>query len=372
MLIGVPKEIKVHEYRVGITPAGARELTQHGQEVWVEKGAGDGAGFTDKQYQQAGALIKDDVAKIYSSAQLIVKVKEPQEQEYAYLHEGLVLFTYFHFAASKTLTEAMMASGVTCVAYETVKGDDGRLPLLAPMSEVAGRMAVQAGAHALERAQGGRGVLLGGVPGVAPGHVVILGGGVVGSHAAVVAKGMGAQVSILDRSLSRLRVLDEQFHGQVNTIYATQDAIEFYVPTGDLVVGSVLVPGAAAPQLLDRQMLKRMKNGAVLVDVAIDQGGCFATSKPTTHQQPVYEVDNIVHYCVANMPGAVPRTSTVALTNATLPWVLLMAEKGVFEALWANKNLRAGLNIHKGKITCRGVAESFGIPYVDALSVLQK
>lgn len=370
MHIGVPTEIKNSEYRVGMTPSGVYELAHHGHQVSVQSGCGVGAGFTDQQYQKAGANILASAKLLYSSVELIVKVKEPLPTEYAYLRPDLSLFTYLHLAATEALTDVLLQSGACCIAYETVTDSSGHLPLLAPMSEVAGRMAVQAGAHCLEKAQGGRGVLLGGVPGVAPAHVVIMGGGVVGTQAAWVALGMGAQVSVLDRSLPRLRELEELFAGRLNTIFATRDALEFYAQRADMVVGAVLVPGAVAPKLLSRQQLAGMKARSVLVDVAIDQGGCFETSRPTTHEQATYVVDDIVHYCVANIPGAVPRTSTVALTNSTLPFILELAESGIEVALRNNVHLREGLNIYKGKITCKAVANNFGREYCDPLVLL--
>lgn len=370
MHIGVPKEIKNSEYRVGITPSGVSELLHHGHRVSVQAGCGQGAGFSDSQYQKVGATILPDAPQLYGCAELIIKVKEPLPEEYAYLHADLTLFTYLHLAATEALTDALLKTGCCCIAYETVTDSLGYLPLLAPMSEVAGRMAIQAGAHCLEKAQGGRGILLGGVPGVAPAHVVIIGGGVVGTQAALVALGMGAQVSVLDRSLPRLRELEELFSGRLNTIFANRDAIAFYTQRADLVVGAVLVPGAAAPKLLNRQQLGGMKSRSVLVDVAIDQGGCFQTSRPTTHEQPSYIVDDILHYCVANIPGAVPRTSTIALTNSTLPFILELADFGVDKALRNNAYLREGLNIYKGHITCQAVAESFGREYSDPLLLL--
>lgn len=370
MHIGVPKEIKNSEFRVGITPAGVYELIHHGHKVSVQIDSGLGAGFSNEEYEQAGADILATAQQLYGSVELVVKVKEPLPEEYPLLNADAPIFTYFHLAADRDLTEALQKAEVTCVAYETVTDSDGHLPLLAPMSEVAGRMAIQAGAHCLEKAQGGRGILLGGVPGVAAGHVVIIGGGVVGSQAAQIALGMGAQVSVLDRSLQCLRGLEDKFGGRINTVFASREAIAFYTQRADIVVGAVLVPGAAAPKLINREQLKRMKTGSVIVDVAIDQGGCFETSKPTTHQQPTYLVDGVVHYCVANIPGAVPRTSTLALTNSTLPFVLELAESGVDSALANNAHLRSGLNIYKGKVTCQAVAECFGLTYHEPLALI--
>ncbi|PSL13900.1 alanine dehydrogenase [Marinobacterium halophilum] len=362
MRVGVPKEIKNHEYRVGMTPMGVRELVEQGHQVQIEQNAGIAAGFSDVAYEQAGAVLVDDPRGVFSWADLIVKVKEPQANECGWLSADQVLFTYLHLAADRALTEALLASGCTAIAYETVQDLHGGLPLLAPMSEVAGRMAVQAGAHCLEKAQGGRGVLLGGVPGVGPGRVLIIGGGVVGENAAAIALGMGAQVSLLDKSIPRLRQLDERFNGALITLYSTRENIEQQLAQADLVIGAVLLPGAAAPKLVTREMLGLMQPGAVLVDVAIDQGGCFETSRPTTHTDPVFEVEGIVHYCVANMPGALARTSTLALTNATLPYVEQLAHHGWRRALQDVPGLLAGLNIHSGRITCPGVADAFALP----------
>jgi len=363
MLIGTPKEIKVHEYRVGLTPAGVRELKAHGHEVLVQAGAGLGIGIADSAYATAGASLVATAEEIFGRAEMIVKVKEPQPDECAWLREGQVLFTYLHLAPDPGQAQALIASRCVAIAYETVGDGHGGLPLLAPMSEVAGRMAVQAGAHAMEKAQGGNGVLLGGVPGVAPASVVVLGGGVVGYNAARIAVGMGARVTILDRSLPRLAWLDSAFDGRLTTLYSTADAVDAAVSQADLVIGAVLVPGAAAPKLVTRAMLRHMRPGTVIVDVAIDQGGCFETSRPTTHQQPTYVEEGIVHYCVANMPGGVARTSTFALTNATLPFVLALADKGYRRALLDDPNLRAGLNVHLGHVTCQAVAEALGLDY---------
>jgi alanine dehydrogenase len=358
MRIGVPKEIKVHEYRVGLTAASVRELTTHGHQVMVQTAAGEGAGISDDEYKSAGATIMPDAATIFAQADMIVKVKEPQLAECAMLRPGQILFTYLHLAPDPEQAKALMKSGCIAIAYETVTDAQGKLPLLTPMSEVAGRMSVHAGAHYLEKIHGGRGVLLSGVPGVAPGKVVILGGGVVGSNAAIVAVGMGADVTILDKSLPRLAALDQQFQWRARMIYSTVDAIENYVLNADLVIGGVLVPGAAAPKLVTRQMVSKMKKGSVIVDVAIDQGGCVETAHATTHTDPVYIVDGVVHYCVANMPGAVARTSTFALNNATLPYALALANKGWKQALLEDGYFRQGLNIAEGKITHVQVAEA--------------
>ncbi len=363
MRIGIPKEIKNHEYRVGMTPSAVREAVFHGHELLVQAGAGAGIGCDDASYVQAGAKVLADAAAVFAAAEMIVKVKEPQPAECAMLRRGQLLFTYLHLAPDPEQAEGLLASGCTAIAYETISDDRGGLPLLAPMSEVAGRMAIQVGAVALQRASGGRGVLLGGVPGVAPGQVVVIGGGVVGTHAARMAVGLGAEVTILDRSLQRLRQLDELFGGRAKTLYATLDATEAAVLDADLVIGAVLVPGAAAPKLIKRAQLARMKPGAVIVDVAIDQGGCFETSHPTTHAEPTYEVDGIVHYCVANMPGAVPRTSTFALNNATLPFTLALAGKGWQRACRDDAHLAAGLTVHEGQVVHEAVAQGLGKPW---------
>lgn len=367
MLIGVPKEIKSHEYRVGMVPASVRELINKGHQVMVESGAGVGIGIYDEDYQHVGAEIIHDVKTLYNKAELIVKVKELQPQEFPYLHEGQILFAYLHLAPDPEQTKALLSSGCTAIAYETVSDDRNGLPLLAPMSEVAGRMSIQAGAHCLEKAQGGRGVLLGGVPGVKSADVVVIGGGVAGTNAVRMAMGMEAHVTVLDKSLNRLKELDLQFGSKLNTIYSTADAIEKYVLHADLVVGAVLVPGAAAPKLVSRDMIKQMKPGSVVVDLAIDQGGCFETSRPTTHADPTYVVDGVVHYCVTNMPGAVARTATFALNNATLPFILALANRGIKNALTENPHLLQGLNIHKGKITYSAVAEALHMDYVAPL-----
>ncbi len=370
MRIGVPREVKNHEYRVGLNPVSVRELVSAGHQVLVERDAGAAIDYTDQAYQAAGAVITGSAAEVYSQCEMIIKVKEPQTEECRMLRPGQVLFTYLHLAASAEGTKLLIDSGAICIAYETVTDNRGRLPLLAPMSEVAGRMSVQAGAHHLEKAQGGRGVLLGGVPGVGPGRVVILGGGVVGANATKVAVGLGASVTIFDRSVDRLRELEQQFDGCVTTLFATTSAIEDAVSHADLVIGAVLVPGASTPKLVTREMIRGMIPGSVVVDVAIDQGGCFETSRPTTHQQPTFVVDGVVHYCVANMPGGVARTATQALNNVTLPYVMRLAESST-GALFQDENLRNGLNIHSGQVTHRGVAESLGYPYVDPFEALK-
>jgi alanine dehydrogenase len=376
MLIGVPKEIKNHEYRVGLTPAAVKEFVTFNHEVWVQADAGTAIGFTDDQYVAAGATIVADAASIFAKADMIVKVKEPQAQECRMLRKGQTLYTYLHLAPDPQQTKLLVESGATCIAYETVTDVKNGLPLLAPMSEVAGRMAVQAGAHYLEKSHGGSGTLLGGVPGVAPGKVLIIGGGVVGTNAAKMALGLGADVTILDRSLPRLRELDDIFDGRLKTVFSTVDAIEYYSAKADLVIGAVLIPGAAAPKLLTREHIKNMKEGSVVVDVAIDQGGCFKTSKATTHQDPVYTVDGVVHYCVANMPGGVARTSTMALNNATLPFGLALANKGPKQAMLENPHLLNGLNVHEGKVTYKAVVDALGselnLQYVDAKQALSQ
>ena len=368
MFIGVPKEIKNHEYRVGLTPASVRELVAAGHKVKVETLAGDAIGFSDAMYISAGAEIAANADAVFGWAEMIVKVKEPQPVECLKLRPGQILYTYLHLAPDPEQTKLLLESGATCIAYETVTDAQGGLPLLAPMSEVAGRMSIQAGAHHLEKAQGGLGVLLGGVPGVAPAEVLVIGGGVVGVHAARMAVGLGARVTLLDRSLPRLRQLDAEFGGSVSCVYSTFDAIDHYSRSADLVIGAVLIPGAAAPKLLTRAMLANMKKGAVIVDVAIDQGGCFETSKATTHEHPTYVVDGIVHYCVANMPGGVARTSTMALNNATLPFALQLANKGV-RALLDDPHLMRGLNVHAGKVTYKAVADALGYEFVDPYSL---
>ena len=364
MLIGVPKEIKNHEYRVGLVPASARELINHGHEVIVESNCGAGIGFENEDYIAAGARISDVAAEIFAAAEMIIKVKEPQPNECKMLRAGQILYTYLHLAPDPDQTAALIKSGATCIAYETVTDSNGGLPLLAPMSEVAGRLAPQAGAHVLEKAQGGRGVLLGGVPGVEPAKVTVIGGGIVGHNAASLAVGMGADVTILDRSIDRLRWLDDHYQGRVKCVYSTVAAIEEHALVSDMVIGAVLVPGAAAPKLLTRNMISRMKQGSVVVDVAIDQGGCFETSKATTHADPTYVVDGVVHYCVANMPGAVARTSTMALNNVTLPYAVALANKGAKQALLDDKHLANGLNVHQGKVTYKAVSDALGYDFV--------
>ena len=370
MLIGVPKEIKNHEYRVGMTPASVRELNDSGHLVMVETLAGNGIGSSNEDYIAAGAEIVNSASEIYARAEMIVKVKEPQASERAMLRPQQLLFTYLHLAPDAEQTHDLIASGATCIAYETITSAQGGLPLLAPMSEVAGRMSIQAGAHVLEKAQGGRGMLLGGVPGVAPAKVVIIGGGVVGSNAAQMALGARAQVTVLDRSTQALARLDKEFNGAVKTVYSTQDSLEEYVLDADLVIGGVLIPGAAAPKLVTEAMVKAMKMGSVLVDVAIDQGGCFATSKATTHEDPTYVVDGVVHYCVANMPGGVAMTSTYALNNATLPYIMKLANVGWKKALQQDVHFLAGLNVHAGKVTNKHVAEALGYDYVPPETVV--
>jgi alanine dehydrogenase len=368
--IGVPKEIKVHEYRVGLTPSSVREVVSHGHSVMVQTQAGAGIGATDADYQRAGATIVGTADEVFAGADMIVKVKEPQAAERAMLREEQVLFTYLHLAPDPGQTKDLVASGAACIAYETVTSPAGGLPLLAPMSEVAGRMSVQAGAHCLERAAGGMGILLGGVAGVAPARIVILGAGVVGRNAAQMAVGSGAQVVVIDKSIDALRHVDAMLGSRVTTVFSNRDNVEREVLRADLVISGVLVPGAAAPKLVTRQMLGRMKNGSVIVDVAIDQGGSAETSRPTTHAEPTYVVDGVVHYCVANMPGAVPRTSTYALNNATLPFVLALADHGWREALRRDPHLKTGLNIAAGRITHREVAAALGLEHTAADTVL--
>lgn len=362
MIIGVPKEIKNNENRVGMTPAGVKELVAHGHTVYVQHTAGEGSGFSDEEYAAAGASILPSIEDVYSTAEMIIKVKEPIEPEYKLVRKGQLLFTYFHFACDRPLTDAMLASGATCIAYETVRDRQGALPLLVPMSEVAGRMSVQEGARFLEKPQGGKGILMGGVPGVKPAKVLILGAGVVGRNAALMAAGMGADVTITDISLPTLRHVAEVMPRNVKTLYSSRHNIELELPSVDLVIGSVLIPGAKAPHLVTRDMLSLMRPGTVMVDVAIDQGGCFETSHPTTHSEPTYVVDGILHYAVANIPGAVPFTSTMALTNATLPYALRLADMGWREACKADAGLADGVNIVDGKITFKGVAEAFNLP----------
>lgn len=367
MIIGIPKEIKNNENRVALTPAGAKELVKRGHTVYVQHTAGENSGFPDSAYETVGAKILPSINDVYQTAEMIVKVKEPIAVEYPLVRKGQLVFTYFHFASDEKLTLAMMDSGSVCLAYETVENPDGTLPLLIPMSEVAGRMSIQEGARFLEKPQGGKGILLGGVPGVKPARVLVLGGGIVGYNAALMAAGMGADVTIADISLPRLRHLEEIMPANVRTLYSSTHNIETELPATDLVIGAVLIPGAKAPHLITKEMLGLMKPGSVLVDVAIDQGGCFETSHPTTHADPVYTVDGIVHYCVANIPGAVPQTSTLALTNATLPYVLELADKGWKEACKEDKTLYPELNIIEGQIVYPAVAEAFGLPCYPAV-----
>lgn len=365
MIIGVPKEIKNNENRVALTPAGALELTKRGHDVYVQSTAGLGSGFTDETYQKAGAKILPGIKEVYDIAEMIIKVKEPIEQEYNLIKEDQLLFTYFHFASYEPLTKAMIKSKAVCLAYETVELEDRSLPLLVPMSEVAGRMAIQEGAKYLEKPMKGKGVLLGGVPGVAPGKVLILGGGVVGTQAAKMAAGLGAHVTIMDISLPRLRYLADVMPANVDTIYSNEYNIRRMIQDHDLIVGAVLIPGAKAPNLITRDMLKEMQPGTVLVDVAVDQGGCIETCKPTTHADPTFIIDDVVHYCVANMPGAVPYTSTIALTNATLPYAIQLAKKGWKKACLDDEPLRKGLNVIKGEVVYKNVADAFGLPYTE-------
>ena len=363
MRIGVPKEIKVHEYRVGLVPAAARELVEAGHEVLVETKAAVGIGFADADYQRVGAAIATSADEVFTKSDMIVKVKEPQPQECARLRAGQVLFTYLHLAADKEQTDALRKSGATCIAYETVTAPDGTLPLLTPMSEVAGRMSVQVGAYCLQKANGGRGILLGGVPGVAAAKVVVLGGGVAGTNAVEMAVGLRADVTVVDRSVKRLRELSTVFGSSLRTEYSTQEHVDALVIDADLVIGAVLIAGAASPKLVTRDMVRRMKSGSVLVDISLDQGGCFETSRPTTHAEPTYVIDDVIHYCVTNMPGAVPRTSTFALNNATLPFARKLARLGWKAALTADPHLANGLNVHAGHVTNEAVARDLGLPY---------
>ena len=371
MRIGVPQEIKNHEYRVGMTPSSVRELQLHGHQIQVQKGAGAAIGLTDEQYRLAGATLVDTAQEVFAWAEMIVKVKEPQPAECAMLRPGQILYTYLHLAPDPAQTAALVKSGAVCVAYETITGPGGGLPLLAPMSEVAGRMSIQAGAAHLEKSKGGMGLLLGGVPGVPPAHVLILGAGVVGTNALQMAVGLGARVSVFDRNVDRLRHLDLVFGNRIETVYSTAQAIEEHALQADLVIGGVLIPGAAAPKLVTRALVARMKPGAVVVDVAIDQGGCFETSHATTHADPTYLVDGVIHYCVANMPGAVARTSTFALNNATIGHALALAGKGWRRAAADDVHLRAGLNVVEGQVTCEAVAHDLGYAYVDPVGLLQ-
>ena len=370
MLVGLPKEIKNNEYRVGLTPASVRELSTHGHQVLVQSGAGADIGLSDVQYEAAGATLAADAATVFAQADMIVKVKEPQPQECAMLRPGQILYTYLHLAPDPEQAAALIKSGAVCMAYETITGPGGGLPLLAPMSEVAGRMAVQAGAAHLEKSKGGLGVLLGGVPGVAAAHVVIIGAGVVGTHALQMAVGMGARVTVLDKNVDRLRQLDLVFGNRINTVYSSAHSVEEAVLDADLVIGGVLIPGAAAPKLVTRSMISRMKKGAVVVDVAIDQGGCFETSHATTHADPTFVVDGVVHYCVANMPGAVARTSTFALNNATIAHAVALADKGWKQALKDDPHLKNGLNVANGHVTYEAVAKALGYTYVNADTLL--
>ncbi|MFY0606118.1 MAG: alanine dehydrogenase [Cyclobacteriaceae bacterium] len=363
MIIGVPKEIKNNENRVALTPAGVKELSKHGHAIYIQESAGIGSGFTDELYVEAGAKMLPTIEETYAIAEMIIKVKEPIEQEYSLIKKDQLVFTYFHFASHEPLTRAMMESGAVCLAYETVEKADRSLPLLVPMSEVAGRMSIQEGAKYLEKPMGGRGILLGGVPGVRPAKVLILGGGVVGTNAAKMAAGMGADVTIMDVSLPRLRYLDDIMPANVNTFMSNEYNVRELIATHDLIVGAVLIPGAKAPHLITKDMLKEMAPGTVLVDVAVDQGGCIETCKPTTHQDPTYVIDGILHYCVANMPGAVPYTSTLALTNATLPYAIQLANKGWKKACSENRELLVGLNVINGDITYEGVAQAFDLPF---------
>ncbi len=370
MIIGVPKEIKNNENRVALTPAGALELSKRGHAVYVQSSAGVSSGFSDEEYVDAGAKILPTIEDVYGIAEMIIKVKEPIEQEYPLIQPDQLLFTYFHFASYEPLTRAMIASEAVCLAYETVELPDRSLPLLIPMSEVAGRMAVQEGAKYLEKPVKGRGVLLGGVPGVPPGRVLVLGGGIVGMQSAKMAAGLGAQVTLLDVSLPRLRYLSDVMPANVTTLYSNEYNIRKLVRDHDLIIGAILIPGAKAPKLITRDMLKTMQPGTVMVDVAVDQGGCFETTKPTTHENPTYIIDDVVHYCVANMPGAVPYTSTIALTNATLPYAIQLADKGWKKACADNQALKLGLNVVNGKVVYEGVAEAFGLPYNNVSEVL--
>ena len=373
MRVGVPSEIKVHEYRVGLTPGTVREYVAHGHQVVVQSGAGAGIMASDDAYRAAGAEIAATAAEIFAGCDMIVKVKEPQPSEWVQLRRGQLLFTYLHLAPDPEQAKGLIASGCTAIAYETVTDDRGTLPLLAPMSEVAGRLAIEAAGQAMRRSEGGAGILLGGVPGVPAGRVTVLGGGVVGTHAARMAVGLGAEVTIVDRSIPRLRQLDEMFNGRVRTRYSTLETIDHEVSIADAVIGAVLIPGASAPRLVTREMLKHMKPGSVLVDVAIDQGGCFETSRPTTHADPTYVVDGIIHYCVANMPGAVPQTSAAALNTATLPYGLALANNGAAaleSSTETGRGLLAGLNVHEGKVTSQAVAESLNLEFVAPATAL--
>jgi alanine dehydrogenase len=370
MIIGVPKEIKTHENRVALLPGGVIELKRNGHDVLIEKGAGKGSGFDDVEYTEAGASIIDDVEELWGKAEMIMKVKEPVKVEHSRMRDGQIIFTYFHFAADRTLTEEVVKSKCIAIAYETVEKEDGSLPLLIPMSEVAGRMAAQEGAKYLEKATGGRGILMGGIPGVPPAKALVLGGGIVGVNSAKIAAGMGADTTIMDINMSRLRYLDDVMDKNINTMFSSEANIQRLLPDVDLIIGAVLKPGAKAPHLITRKMLNDMRAGTVLVDVAIDQGGCFETSKPTTHDDPIYIIDDVVHYCVANMPGAVPYTSTLGLTNVTLPYAVALANKGWKKALREDAELKMGLNIAEGEIVYKDVAEAFDMEYTDINKVL--
>ncbi len=370
MLVGIPKEVKDHEYRVGMVPASVAELTKRNHSVIVENNAGVGSGFSNQDYEKVGAKVVHSHAEIYDQAELVVKVKEPQAKERQLLKEDQLLFTYLHLAPDREQTEDLLASGAICIAYETISSPDGRLPLLAPMSEVAGRLSIQAGAHSLEKQKQGRGILLGGVAGSGKGMVVILGGGIVGVNAAVIAVGMGAHTVVLDNNLEVLRRIENQFGSQLETVFSNSTNIEHYITQADLVIGGVLIPGAVAPKLINSEMVKKMKSGSVLVDVAIDQGGCMETSRPTTHSDPTYVVDEVIHYCVTNMPSMVARTSSIALNNATLPFIVKLADQGYINALKNDRYFADGLNIHKGKVTYEAVAESQNLPYHNSTSVL--
>ena len=372
MIIGVPKEIKNNENRVALTPAGAAEFRKNGHTVYVQSTAGEGSGFEDSEYEAVGATILSTIEEVYGIAEMIVKVKEPIASEYGLIKENQLLFTYFHFASSEELTHAMLKSNAVCLAYETVERPDRSLPLLVPMSEVAGRMAIQEGAKYLEKPMGGRGILLGGVAGVKPAHVLILGGGIVGAQSAKMAAGLGANVTIVDISLNRLRYLEDILPANVDTVMSNEYNIRELIKTADLIVGAVLIPGAKETHLITRDMLKLMKKGTVLVDVAVDQGGCIETCKPTTHENPIYEIDGIVHYCVANMPGAVPYTSTLALTNATLPYAIQLANKGWQKACAQNEDLKKGLNVVNGKVVYKAVADSFGLEFTSVTDILEE
>ena len=370
MIIGVPKEIKLQEHRIGLTPDSVKILTEKDHEVLVQNNGGFEAGFTNEDYKKVGAIILDKAEDIFKKAEIIVKVKEPQMNEVLMIRENQIIYTYLHLAAAKELTEGLIKSKSVCIAYETVTDDEGRLPLLAPMSAVAGRMSIQAGAHSLEKNQKGRGLLLGGAPGVEPANVVILGGGVVGENAAIIATGMGGKVYIVDKSETRLKQLHEIFGDKIIPVQSDKSDLKKLISECDLLIGGVLIPGAEAPKLVTKEMIKLMKRGSVIVDVAIDQGGCVETSKPTTHAEPTYIVDDVVHYCVANMPGGVPRTSTMALNKATLPMLIKLADQGYEKTLKENKNYLAGLNVFKGKITYKGVADAFGLKYTPADQIL--